>query len=89
MLLVYLSGGMSSYDYYEKDNKRYGKEYGAFMVLFVIMFLFLLFSGGMLVFHSYLIVVGVTTHEMFKKNQWVRRNQSIWFNLRSTFFHRG
>lgn len=37
------------------------------MVIFIIMFLFLLFSGGMLIFHSYLILVGVTTYELLKK----------------------
>lgn len=67
LLLWYCEGALLNYDYYEKDKKRYGQEYGAYMVIFVIMFLFLLFSGGMLIFHTYLIFVGVTTYELLKK----------------------
>ncbi|CAD8080671.1 unnamed protein product [Paramecium primaurelia] len=93
LLLWYCQDGLSNYDYYEKDKKRYGQEYGAFIVIFVIMFLFLMFAGGMLIFHTYLIIAGITTYELLKKHQYKKSSTnslgSILQNIKSTFCHGG
>lgn len=44
----------------------YSQEFGAFLVLALMMALFLCFTVGMLIYHTYLILSGTTTYEMSK-----------------------
>jgi hypothetical protein len=85
--------------YVTKVNGKliYSQEYGAFCVLTIVMFVLTLFSVALLFYHTYLILIGVTTWEQAKhyrisylKNYPSNFNpfdEGVIGNIKSTFFH--
>ncbi|CAD8152122.1 unnamed protein product [Paramecium octaurelia] len=69
------------YDYQEKNKRDIDKNMELYCDI-LIMFLFLMLARGMPRFHTYLIIVGVTTYELLKKYQYKKASTNSQFNIR-------
>lgn len=77
-----------------QSGEEYDGAYGALMIMLIIMVLYSLFVGGMLLFHSYLILCNTTTYEStkFTKLSYMRNslypfNHGVLKNLSYVFCH--
>ena len=69
ILKFWIGMDLSPYKKTIEDQVIYSQEYGAFFTLSIILALLTLFTTSLLVFHSYLIVCGVTTWEYTKRHR--------------------
>lgn len=56
------------YEYKHSDG-TYSQEYGVFMIFSFLMFLYIGFVGSLLLFHTYLLIMNVTSRELFRRHK--------------------
>ena len=55
---------------YKFADSHFSPEYGVFCVFALFMLFYIAFGGGLLVFHSYLLIMNVTSRELMSRNKW-------------------
>ena len=54
---------------YSLDDGSYSQEFGVFAIFSFFMLFYIAFAGGLLGFHTYLLVFNVTTRELVKRKK--------------------
>lgn len=82
------------YSYVSQDGDSYSGEYGSLTVFIIFLWLYSFFAAGLFCFHSFLLIVNLTSEEMRKgrKLEYMKDNPSpfnrgICYNVWSVLLH--